>query len=60
VTFVPIDEDSRARARHEHATSFVLEAGAGTGKTTLLIDRIESLLVSGHARLDQIAAFTFS
>ena len=35
------------RAR-DHGTSLVLEAGAGTGKTTLLIDRIEALLRSGH------------
>jgi ATP-dependent helicase/nuclease subunit A len=60
MTFVPVDEEERARARHEHETSFVLEAGAGTGKTTLLIDRIESLLVRGTADLDQIAAVTFS
>jgi ATP-dependent helicase/nuclease subunit A len=57
---LPIDDATRERARHEHGTSFVLEAGAGTGKTTLLIDRIESLLVSGRAPLDQIAAVTFS
>jgi hypothetical protein len=38
----------------------VLEAGAGTGKTTLLVDRIESLVLSGHARLDEIAAVTFT
>jgi len=38
------DEEARARARRDHATSLVLEAGAGTGKTTLLVDRIESLV----------------
>jgi ATP-dependent helicase/nuclease subunit A len=57
---IPIDQNDRERARHEHATSLVLEAGAGTGKTTLLIDRIESLIVSRRATLDQIAAVTFS
>jgi ATP-dependent helicase/nuclease subunit A len=60
VSFVPIDQADRERARHEHGTSLVLEAGAGTGKTTLLIDRIESLLVTGRAQLEQIAAVTFS
>jgi ATP-dependent helicase/nuclease subunit A len=38
----------------------VLEAGAGTGKTTLLIDRIESLLLSGDAVVTEIAAVTFT
>jgi ATP-dependent helicase/nuclease subunit A len=38
----------------------VLEAGAGTGKTTLLVDRIEALVRAGRARLDEIAAVTFT
>ena len=58
--FRPADEEARARARRDHGTSLVLEAGAGTGKTTLLVDRIESLLRSGTARLDEIAAVTFT
>jgi ATP-dependent helicase/nuclease subunit A len=60
VTFVPVDQDARERARLDHGTSFVLEAGAGTGKTTLLVDRIEQIVRSGAARLDEIAAVTFT
>lgn len=60
MSFVPEDDAARVRARQDHETSFVLEAGAGTGKTTLLIDRIEALLTSGHAELDQIAAVTYT
>ena len=60
MTFVPVDQDARERARREHGTSFVLEAGAGTGKTTLLVDRIEQIVRSGAARLDEIAAVTFT
>jgi len=56
----PIDHEARAQARDDHARSLVLEAGAGTGKTTLLIDRIESLIRSGHGRLEEIAAVTFT
>jgi ATP-dependent exoDNAse (exonuclease V) beta subunit len=56
----PVDHTARERARREHGVSFVLEAGAGTGKTTLLVDRIESLVRSGAARLDEIAAVTFT
>jgi ATP-dependent helicase/nuclease subunit A len=58
--FRPADEEARERARRDHGTSLVLEAGAGTGKTTLLVDRIESLVRTGTARLDEIAAVTFT
>ena len=57
---VPADEAARARARSDHGTGFVIEAGAGTGKTTLLVDRVASLVTSGAARLEQIAAVTFT
>ena len=56
----PVDHDARRQARDDHGTSLVLEAGAGTGKTTLLVDRIEALVRSGHARLEEIAAVTFT
>jgi len=55
-----VDHEDRERARREHGTSFVLEAGAGTGKTTLLVDRIEALVRSGAVTLDQLAAVTFT
>jgi len=58
MAFHPADQAARDRARTQHGTSFVLEAGAGTGKTTLLVDRIESLVRTGRARLDEIAAVT--
>jgi ATP-dependent helicase/nuclease subunit A len=60
VSFRPVDEEARQRARRDHASSLVIEAGAGTGKTTLLVDRIEFLVRSGAARLDQVAAVTFT
>jgi ATP-dependent helicase/nuclease subunit A len=58
--FVPVDDAARRAARDEHGTSLVLEAGAGTGKTTLVVDRIEALVRRGSARLDEIAAVTFT
>jgi ATP-dependent helicase/nuclease subunit A len=60
MSFTPVDEADRARARTDHGTSLVLEAGAGTGKTTLLIDRIEFLIRTGTTSLDKIAAVTFT
>lgn len=60
MSFRPVDEDARERARRDLGTSLVVEAGAGTGKTTLLVDRIESLVCSGTARLEEIGAVTFT
>jgi ATP-dependent helicase/nuclease subunit A len=58
--FRPVDEEARGRARRDHGTSLVLEAGAGTGKTTLLVDRIEAIVRAGASRLEEIAAVTFT
>jgi ATP-dependent helicase/nuclease subunit A len=58
--FRPVDEDARERVRRDHGTSLVVEAGAGTGKTTLLVDRIEAVVRAGAARLEEIAAVTFT
>jgi ATP-dependent helicase/nuclease subunit A len=60
VSFRPIDHEARERARRDFTTSFVVEAGAGTGKTTLLVDRIEWLVRTGTAALTEIAAVTFT
>src|SRR4029453_1594601 len=60
VSFRPVDAEARERTRTDLDTSLVLEAGAGTGKTTLLVDRIEALVRRGRAGLDQIAAVTFT
>jgi ATP-dependent exoDNAse (exonuclease V) beta subunit len=50
----------RERIRRDLDTSFAVDASAGTGKTSLLIDRIVALLVTGKAPLSQIAAITFT
>ena len=53
------DSDVRLRALTELNSSFVVEAGAGTGKTSLLAGRIALLLASG-VRPRAIAAITFT
>ena len=60
MSFEPEDAPARRAARTSRGTSLVLEAGAGTGKTTLLVDRIESLVRRGDASLLDIAAVTFT
>lgn len=56
---VPTDEDARRRIRDSIGESLIVEASAGTGKTTALVERIVSVLKSG-AKIDRIAAVTFT
>ena len=53
------DERQREAIEHVHGPMLVL-AGAGTGKTTVLIQRIASLIREGHARPDEILALTYT
>ncbi len=57
---VPSDGSERARAAADFATNLVVSAGAGTGKTTLLVTRLVAAIASGHAPLSAIAAITFT
>ena len=54
------DGEARRRIREDLETTFVVEAAAGTGKTTELVARIVALLASGRAKLDEIVAVTFT
>lgn len=54
------DSEARRRIRDDLDTTFVVEAAAGTGKTTELVGRIVALLAAGRARLDEIVAVTFT
>ncbi|MFO0663217.1 MAG: UvrD-helicase domain-containing protein [Polyangiaceae bacterium] len=55
-----VDEDARRIIREDLDQNLVVEAGAGTGKTSALIGRVLSILASGRARLPQIALVTFT
>jgi ATP-dependent helicase/nuclease subunit A len=57
---VRTDVEARRRAADEFATTFLVEAGAGTGKTTVLLSRLLAALRSGRSRVDRLAAITFS
>ncbi len=63
-TFLPptkIVPDERQRQAIEHVNGPLLViAGAGTGKTTVLTQRIAHLVREGHARPDEILALTYS
>ena len=55
----PRDELQRKRAIEELETSFLVEAGAGTGKTTLLVERLVRLL-GRKTEIGRLAAITFT
>jgi len=54
------DRAARQRIRTSLAESLLVEASAGTGKTTELIARIVSVLGSGVTTIDHIVAVTFT
>jgi ATP-dependent exoDNAse (exonuclease V) beta subunit len=56
----PSDQAVRDRVVRDFDTTFLLEAGAGTGKTTVLVARILAIVRSGRSTLDRIVAITFT
>lgn len=55
-----IDREARERAAADLDSSFCVEAGAGTGKTTILVNRYLSIIRSGRAACGQAVAITFT
>lgn len=54
------DQLARDRIRQDLDTTLIVEAAAGTGKTTELINRIIGVLASGRTTVDRIVAVTFT
>jgi ATP-dependent exoDNAse (exonuclease V) beta subunit len=55
-----VDAEARRRIREEFDATFLVEAAAGTGKTTALVGRIVGLIRSGAGSLDRVVAVTFT
>ena len=53
------DERQQQAISHVHGPMLVI-AGAGTGKTTVLTQRVANLIRGGHARPDEILALTYT
>lgn len=56
----PVDQAVRDRVVAETLSPKLVEAGAGTGKTRLLVDRLLAGLRRDHYRLDRVAGITFT
>jgi len=54
------DAEARRRIRESLDESLIVEASAGTGKTTELVRRIVAVLAGGRTTIDKIAAVTFT
>jgi ATP-dependent helicase/nuclease subunit A len=54
------DQTVRDRIRDDLGVTLVIEAAAGTGKTTALVNRIVSVIGSGRGELARIVAVTFT
>jgi len=53
------DERQRQAIEHPDGPLLVI-AGAGTGKTTVLVQRLAHLIREGHARPDEVVALTYT
>lgn len=56
----PPDQAQRDRITRELDVSLLVEAAAGTGKTTQMVARIVALIQAGKCRRDQLVAVTFT
>ncbi len=56
----PPDQPARDRIAGDLDTTLFVEAGAGSGKTKSLVERVISIVASGTAELRSIAAITFT
>jgi len=56
----PPDQAARTSAMEDLGSTLFVEAGAGTGKTTMLVNRVVNLVTIKGAHMDQIAAITFT
>ncbi|MGH9243884.1 MAG: UvrD-helicase domain-containing protein [Acidimicrobiales bacterium] len=58
---LPLDHDARDTVAFDLDRSLLVEAGAGTGKTTVLVNRVVELVVTGRvADASRLAAITFT
>jgi ATP-dependent helicase/nuclease subunit A len=54
------DAEARRAIREDLGTSLLVEAAAGTGKTTSLVERMTALIRTGATTIDRISAVTFT
>src|SRR5690625_175206 len=58
--WVAPDQEQREVIQNALDTNLLVEAGAGSGKTTAMVGRMIELIRTGTATVDEIAAVTFT
>ncbi|HEX7048921.1 MAG TPA: UvrD-helicase domain-containing protein [Longimicrobiales bacterium] len=58
--WTPPDQANRDRIANDLDANLLVEAGAGSGKTTAMVGRMVALVRTGRAEVDEIAAVTFT
>jgi len=56
----PADQQTRYSISRSLDLNYLVEAGAGTGKTTLMVERLMEIILSGKGKLSSVAAITFT
>ncbi len=54
------DAAARERMRSDHDATLIVEAAAGTGKTTSVVSRVVEMVARGAAGIERIATITFT
>ena len=57
---IPADDAARRVIAEDLGTTMLVEAAAGTGKTTCLVGRMVALVATGAARVENLSAVTFT
>lgn len=60
MTNIVVDQEARDKIKYELNTNFLVEAGAGSGKTTSLVERMVNLIYTNICKIEQIVAITFT
>lgn len=55
-----IDQGEREKIKNDLHTNFLVEAGAGSGKTTSLVERMVNLIYTGTSQVHEMVAITFT
>jgi ATP-dependent helicase/nuclease subunit A len=55
-----LDQAARDKIKSKLGMNILVEAGAGSGKTTSLVDRMVNLIYTGTAEIQEIVAITFT